>query len=1130
MDKASGGMGEDRNARGRGMENRCGIPTILIFLLLLITSCATPSVNFQGYKPQNGKLPLKAAIIISDELKKRSIETTIFAKCIELHDGKDKWRIFTNKTMTAQNDIGIAVEKLLVEGSLHLFDKVDVYNNKSLIPNRREYDVIVIPDILIKTGYDKNGALKREAYGSAHTTGLTDFEVNARAVIHWTVISSENESILVELEGSGFDSNPRCGAEYCGRGPLYRCYNKAIGNAMSAVFNELIGIADTKLAMIAKEKSERLALPANLIATVKYLDKDSLMPIESIYAGEESIISVTVTNQGKGEGFATKLLVEADSKNLKFQKEYELGDIQLGGSKEVQVPVKADLDLPDGKVNFIFKVTEKRNYDAKPVVMRVATNHIDRPKLAIASYEINDGRTGMANGNGNGIPENGETVEVTAFINNTGAGDAKGVKLILQEINSGIEIEQREVSIGSIAPNQKAKGKIVFTIPRTYAGKGITCKLAVSDIRLGQDATKEIALSFEQKRPILAYTSRILSRGTEIAGSANGETVDLEITPRNDGAIPARNLQITIAASSISYTPESKSIREILPGSAGTPQRFEIPIPRSYLKTELPVQIALKQADFEGKDDTIAIPVKVKAPKLTYTAIISGKHGGNTVEQNEGASLDVQIQNTGDLEAKDVRVSLNIPNPEIRLKGEKEIIIPVIPAKGFSETIKYEFFVFRKVQAGDLPVQINLSQADFPAVNFAHKLLVKAESTEVIEIAGSDQKKYSGIPSSTKQMGPVMAIARPATGTRVYEQSIDLMGTVADARGIDTIRVEVNGRPARVTVGDTSDINKKHFSATLPLIAGENRIRVIARNKDNISVEETTLVYRIEASAGASVNPPLSIFSDIDAQILSAPLSKKPDGKKWAVVIGVEDYRSAPAVPYARRDAQAFKEHLTRRLNVPEENIFILLDKDALLSEFRDILLDRLPARVNSGDTVYFYFAGHGVPDIGNRNPYLLPYDGKPTNPKISVLPASELYESLGQLKAENVFVFLDSCFSGAGRSAEEQQMLIADARIAGFKVNDPVLKQKNIIVMSATETNQVSNAYKDKQHGLFTYFLLKGMVENKGPVKIDDLYGYLKQTVPDLAVKEYGPNRWQNPTLKGLRVSENPLIMERAQ
>ena len=906
-------------------------------------------------------------------------------------------------------------------------------------------------------------------------------------------------------------------------------YTKSLAASATIAFNQILG--DMKwsepIRQTMQSKLHRTTEPARLAAKVQFSDTDSFAPNDSVDAGETSRIEVKITNNGSGTGFAAKLFIESDNKDIHYQKEYELGDIQPEGTREVQVPVRADINLPDGKADFTFKVTEKRNFDAKPVILRVATRHMDRPQLVIVSHEINDGKTGMAIGNENGVPENGETVELTAFVANTGIGDAHGVRLMLQEMNAGIQIEQKEAYLGAIAPNQTSKGKVVFSIPRTFSGQGIACTLGVTDARPGLEAAKSIALGFEQKRPALAYVSRILSRGVEASNIANGETVELEITPRNEGGIPAKNLQISIDASAINSTPDSKSIHELLPGAVGAPQRFEIPVPRSYTQTELPIHVSMSQTDFEGKRDTIAVPIKVKAPKLTYTAVISGKHGGNVVEQNERVSLDVQIQNGGDLDAKNVRVGLHIGSPDIKMKNESEILIPTIPAHGFSETIKFDFFVYRRAPAGDLPARIHISQADFPSAEFPHNLLVKAERAEIIEIAGASQRKAVGNYAPAQRNVPIVVIGKPAAGTRVNAKSIDLAGTVVDQRGIDEIKAELNGRPFRVSTRGASD--RKEFFATLPLAQGENNIRLIARNRDNISSEEATVVYREDARSGGSNLAPLSMFCDLDGDILGMPVSPNPDERKWAVVIGLEEYRSpdVPAVLYARRDAQAFKEYLTRRQHVPEENIFVLMDRDALLTELIDLLEDRLPARVNSGDTVYFYFAGHGIPDIETRTPYLLPYDGKTTNPRRTAFSASDLYETLGQLKAERVFVFLDSCFSGAGRSADEQQTLIAKARPAGFIPRDPVLKHPNIIVFSATESSQICNVYKEKQHGIFTYFLLKRMVDNNGPLKISELDRYLKDNVSRQAEREYGPNRRQTPVLNGVRASEDMVIVE---
>ena len=62
-----------------------------------------------------------------------------------------------------------------------------------------------------------------------------------------------------------------------------------------------------------------------------------------------------------------------------------------------------------------------------------------------------------------------------------------------------------------------------------------------------------------------------------------------------------------------------------------------------------------------------------------------------------------------------------------------------------------------------------------------------------------------------------------------------------------------------------------------------------------------------------------------------------------------------------------------------------------------------------------------------------------------------------------------------------------------------------NITVLSATSSSQVSGALKEKEHGLFTYYLLKGMSgkadENKdNSLDIKELSNYIIKEVREQA------------------------------
>jgi uncharacterized caspase-like protein len=79
----------------------------------------------------------------------------------------------------------------------------------------------------------------------------------------------------------------------------------------------------------------------------------------------------------------------------------------------------------------------------------------------------------------------------------------------------------------------------------------------------------------------------------------------------------------------------------------------------------------------------------------------------------------------------------------------------------------------------------------------------------------------------------------------------------------------------------------------------------------------------------------------------------------------------------------------------------------------------------------------------------------------------------------------------------------------------------KNITVMSASSGDQISSTYDEKGHGLFTYFMLKGIknedvVRKDGSIAISDLFSFIKPQVERIARKQY--NNEQSPQLIGAK------------
>ncbi|HUV49570.1 MAG TPA: ankyrin repeat domain-containing protein [Anaerolineae bacterium] len=258
-----------------------------------------------------------------------------------------------------------------------------------------------------------------------------------------------------------------------------------------------------------------------------------------------------------------------------------------------------------------------------------------------------------------------------------------------------------------------------------------------------------------------------------------------------------------------------------------------------------------------------------------------------------------------------------------------------------------------------------------------------------------------------------------------------------------------------------------------------------------------------------------AIKSDVDDL---PPVTAKPNKNAYAIVIGVEKYRQKlPKADYADNDARIMAEYLTKVMGYPEENVVTLLNDRALKSDFEKYFEKWLGNNVEKGSSVFIYFSGHGAPNTKTGDAYLVPYDGDPTFIDQTGYSLKRMYDALGKLPAKEIVVALDSCFSGAGG----RSVIAKGARPLVMNLRNNTALSKNMTVISASAGDQISSTYDEKGHGLFTYFMLKGIknedvLNPDGSIKMDDLFGYLKPQVERIARKQF--NNEQTPQLIGAK------------
>jgi uncharacterized caspase-like protein len=145
---------------------------------------------------------------------------------------------------------------------------------------------------------------------------------------------------------------------------------------------------------------------------------------------------------------------------------------------------------------------------------------------------------------------------------------------------------------------------------------------------------------------------------------------------------------------------------------------------------------------------------------------------------------------------------------------------------------------------------------------------------------------------------------------------------------------------------------------------------------------------------------------------------------------------------------------------------------------------------------VYIFFAGHGLASDDGSKMYLLPYDGAPELLDDTAILRDRLFSDVAAASPRSVTVFLDTCYSGTTRGTD---MLIASRPIAIRALEQSI--PDNFTVMTAAAGDQTAKPLQEAKHGMFSYFLMKGMegeadANNDNEITAGELHQYVQSNV----------------------------------
>ena len=351
---------------------------------------------------------------------------------------------------------------------------------------------------------------------------------------------------------------------------------------------------------------------------------------------------------------------------------------------------------------------------------------------------------------------------------------------------------------------------------------------------------------------------------------------------------------------------------------------------------------------------------------------------------------------------------------------------------------------------------------------------------------------YTTTATLTDTKPPVINIAQSIT---VNKPKYVLTGKVTDA---STIFLEVDG--FLISTNDGS------FKITRYSPIDED---VLIKATDQWGNESTKLVkVKVDINRAAIVKK-LEPLNPLNIKV-------KSSDNKIALIIGIENYEGITKATYANLDAKYFNEYTRQVFGVKNENIKLLIDDDATLTKTNVALYKWLAGKIRANQTdLIIYFAGHGLATNDGKELYFLPQDGDPDLLKRTAISRTELFKEIVNLEPKSVTMFLDTCYSGVSR---EEETLLATARPIRIVADNEGEIPDNFTIFSASQLNQISSGLKGAKHGIFSYYLMKGLegkadTNKNKEITNGELLAYMDQNVSQKAL-ELG--RQQNPSLAG--------------
>jgi hypothetical protein len=307
-------------------------------------------------------------------------------------------------------------------------------------------------------------------------------------------------------------------------------------------------------------------------------------------------------------------------------------------------------------------------------------------------------------------------------------------------------------------------------------------------------------------------------------------------------------------------------------------------------------------------------------------------------------------------------------------------------------------------------------------------------------------------------------------------------------------------------------------------------------------VEQGELVCMLQAAAPVEL-PPAKRFlvairpdTEDDAEILSVDVDQMPRGpgsfkqpQGIGIAIGAGKFRDPvmPGIRFAGRDAEVMAKYFKAFMGIPSQRVKLIQDTHVMKDDLVEVFERWLPQQADPRGTALVYVSGRALVDAATGAVSLVPFDGSASSPA-RLFSLARLQRALARASIQQAVLLLDlSLESTPGADP-------AESLEPAWDTSDNGSGTDRLMWIIGNSALQDAHAYRPGQHGLFTYYLFKGLrgaadLDKNGTVFAGELCTYVHRQVQDIAKHQYGnaqeplclPNSGQPSRLRALPLSK---------